>query len=42
MITGGTEITQNASEMGNALKVLSMRVRGMKGELEALGEEYEM
>lgn len=41
MITGGTEITQNASEMGNALKVLSMRVRGMKGELEALGEEYD-
>lgn len=28
MITGGTEITQNASEMGNALKVLSMRIRG--------------
>lgn len=41
MITGGTEITQNASEMGNALKVLSMRVRGMKGALEELGEEYE-
>lgn len=41
MITGGTEITQNASEMGNALKVLSMRIRGMKGELEELGEEYE-
>lgn len=41
MLTGGTEITQNASEMGNALKVLSMRVRGMKGELEELGEEYE-
>lgn len=41
MITGGTEIVQNASEMGNALKVLSMRVRGMKGELEDLGEEYE-
>lgn len=41
MITGGTEITQNASEMGNALKVLSMRLRGMKGELEELGEEYE-
>ena len=39
MLTGGTEITQNASEMGNALKVLSMRIRGMKGELEALGEE---
>lgn len=41
MLTGGTEITQNASEMGNALKVLSMRIRGMKGELEDLGEEYE-
>lgn len=41
MITGGTEITQNASEMGNAIKVMSMRIRGMKGELEALGEESE-
>lgn len=41
MITGGSEIIQNSSEMGNALKVLSMRLRGMKGELEDLGEEYE-
>lgn len=41
MLTGVTEITQNASESGNMLKVLSMRIRGMKGELEALGEEYE-
>lgn len=41
MLTGGTEITQNSSEMGNSLKVLSMRIRGMKGELEELGEEYE-
>ncbi len=41
MITGGTEIVQDASIMGNALKVLSMRIRGMKGELEELGEEYE-
>lgn len=41
MLTGGTEIVQNASEMGNALKVLAMRLRGMKGELEELGEEYE-
>lgn len=41
MLTGGTEIIQNASEMGNALKVLSMRLRGMKGELQELGEEYE-
>ena len=41
MITGGTEITQNASEMGNAIKVMSMRIRGMKGKLEELGEESE-
>lgn len=41
MITGGSEITQNASEQGNALKVLSMRLRGMKGDLEKLGEEYD-
>lgn len=39
MITAMTEITQDASESGNALKILSMRLRGMKGELEALGEE---
>ena len=41
LLTGGTEITQNANEMGSALKVISMRIRGMKGELEALGEEYD-
>ncbi|GLB26618.1 hypothetical protein LXJ15735_28590 [Lacrimispora xylanolytica] len=41
MLTGGSEIIQDASEMGNTLKVLSMRVRGMKGSLEELGEEYE-
>lgn len=28
MLTGGTEITQNASEFGNFLKVGSMRIRG--------------
>ncbi|MCR1960201.1 phage tail tape measure protein [Thomasclavelia cocleata] len=28
MITGGSEITQNASEQSNAIKVLSMRLRG--------------
>lgn len=39
MITAMSEVTQNASESGNALKILSMRLRGMKGELEALGEE---
>lgn len=41
MLTGGTEIIQNAGEMGNALKILSMRIRGMRGELEDLGEEYD-
>lgn len=39
MITAMTEITQDASESGNALKILSMRLRGMKGALEELGEE---
>lgn len=41
MLTGGTEITQNASEFGNFLKVGSMRIRGMKGNLEELGEEVD-
>lgn len=41
MITGIAEITQNAPEAGNALKIFSMRIRGMKGELEALGEEVD-
>ena len=39
MITGGTEITQDAESMGNAMKTLSMRIRGMKTELEEAGEE---
>lgn len=41
MITGIAEITQDAPEAGNALKIFSMRIRGMKGELEALGEEVD-
>lgn len=41
MLTGGAEITQNAGEFGNFLKVSSMRIRGMKGELEELGEEVD-
>lgn len=41
MITGITEITQDASGAGNALKISSMRIRGMKGELEELGEEVD-
>lgn len=41
LLTGGAEITQSAGELGNALKIGQMRVMGMKGELEALGEESE-
>lgn len=41
LLTGGSEITQSAGELGNALKIGQMRVMGMKGELEALGEESE-
>ncbi len=41
MLTGGAEITQNASEFGNFLKIGSMRIRGMKGSLEDLGEEVD-
>lgn len=41
LLTGGSEITQNATEFGNFLKVSSMRIRGMTGELEALGEEVD-
>lgn len=41
MLTGGAEITQSAGEFGNFLKIASMRIRGMKGELEELGEEVD-
>lgn len=41
MLTGIAEITQNAPEAGNALKIFTMRIRGMKGELEELGEEVD-
>lgn len=39
MVTGITEVTQDPEKAGNSLKVLSMRLRGMKGELQDLGEE---
>lgn len=41
LLTGGSEITQSADELGNALKIGQMRIQGMKGDLEALGEESE-
>lgn len=39
MITGIVEVTQDPEKAGSALKVLSLRLRGMKGALEELGEE---
>lgn len=41
LLTGIAEITQSPAEAGSFLKVASMRIRGMKGELEALGEEVD-
>lgn len=41
LITGGAEITQNAKETGDAIKIISLRLRGMKGALEELNEEAE-
>ena len=41
ILTGGGEITQNVGELANGLRVVSMRLRGMKGELQDIGEEYE-
>ena len=41
MSTGIAEVTQDAEKAGNALKVVSLRIRGMKGELEELGEDVD-
>ena len=41
LIVGGTEITQDSEKTANAIKILTLRLRGMKGELQAIGEEYE-
>lgn len=41
ILTGGGEITQNVAELSNGLRVVSMRLRGMKGALQEIGEEYE-
>ena len=41
LITGAVEVTQDPEGAGNALKVISMRLRGAKGELEDLGEEVD-
>ena len=39
LITAGNSIMQDPDLMGNTLKVVSMRIRGAKAELEAMGEE---
>ncbi|MBR5604314.1 MAG: phage tail tape measure protein [Bacteroidales bacterium] len=41
MVTGITEVTQDPEKAGSSLKILSLRLRGMKGELEELGEEVD-
>ena len=41
MATGITEVTQDPEKAGSSLKVLSLRLRGMKGELQELGEEID-
>lgn len=41
MVGAISEVTQDPEKAGNSLKVLSLRLRGMKGELEELGEESE-
>lgn len=39
LTTAGNTISQNPEAVGNALKTVSMRIRGVKTELEAAGEE---
>lgn len=41
MSTGITEVTQNAEQAGTSLNVVSLRLRGMKGQLEEIGEEVD-
>lgn len=41
MLAGGSEITQSPQEFGNFVKIAVMRIRGMKGKLEELGEEVD-
>lgn len=41
MITGGGAVTQDFDAFATALKVSALRVRGMKGQLEELGEEVD-
>ena len=39
--TAMSEVIQDPDKAGNALKIVSMRLRGMKGELQELGEDVD-
>lgn len=41
MLVGGGAISQDFSAMGNALKISTLRIRGMRGALQELGEEVD-
>ncbi len=41
MIVGGGSVTQDFDAMGNALKISTLRIHGMKGELQALNEDVD-
>ncbi len=41
MISGASEITQDVDKTSNAFRTLALRIQGMKGKLEELGEESE-
>lgn len=41
MTVGGGSVTQDFEQTGSALKIATLRIQGMKGELEALGEEVD-
>ena len=41
MFTGMQEVLQDASVAGSTLKIYTLRMRGMKGQLEELGEEVD-
>ena len=41
LAVGITEVLQNAEKAGSTLNVVSLRLRGMKGQLEELGEEVD-
>ena len=42
MIGAVTEVTQDPEKAGSAMKILSLRLRGMKGELVDMGEETDV